>query len=160
MKEDHIQTKEKREKNWKLLYLRSQKLARARQLGMTYPLASSERQNEIEDDGPLNVLFICSRNQWRSPTAEAVWRNYPDMRVRSAGTSPSARKHVSVDDIRWSHSIFVMEDKHRCRLLAEFGRVIANKPMHVLDIPDEYQFMDPELVDLVRSSVSSILGLP
>ena len=160
MKGDSIHTKEKREKNWKLLYLRSEKLARAKQLGIEYPRESSKRQIELEEAEPLNVLFICSRNQWRSPTAEAVWRNYPDMRVRSAGTSPNARKHVSVDDIRWSHSIFVMEEKHRSRLLAEFGRTIANKPIHVLDIPDEYQYMDPELVDLVRASVASILGLP
>lgn len=160
MKEDHIQTKEKREKNWKLLYLRSAKLARARQLGIDYPHPSSKHQNEIEDDEPLNVLFICSRNQWRSPTAEAVWRDHPDMRVRSAGTSPNARRPVCVGDIRWSHCIFVMEDKHRSRLLAQFGRIIANKPIHVLDIPDEYQYMDPKLVDLVKTSVGAILGLP
>lgn len=160
MKDDHIQTKEKREKNWKLLYVRSVKLARAKQLGIDYPNASRKRQDEIDDNEPLHVLFICSRNQWRSPTAEAVWRNHPDMRARSAGTSPNARRHVSVDDIRWSHSIFVMENKHRSRLLAEFGRVIANKPLHVLDIPDEYQYMDPELVDLIKASVGSILGLP
>ncbi|WDI95947.1 phosphotyrosine protein phosphatase [Xanthomonas campestris] len=108
----------------------------------------------------MNVLFICSRNQWRSPTAEAVWRNHPDLQVRSAGTSPNARKHVSLDDIRWSHSIFVMEEKHKSRMLTEFGRVIANKPIHVLDIPDEYQYMDPKLVDQVKASVEAILGLP
>ncbi|MET4730309.1 putative protein tyrosine phosphatase [Lysobacter enzymogenes] len=158
MKEDGLKTKEKREKNWKLLYLRSAKLARAKQLGFDYPGASNKP--EIEDNEPLNVLFICSRNQWRSPTAEAVWRNHPDLRARSAGTSPNARRHVSADDIRWAHSIFVMENKHRSRLKAEFGDAIANKPIHVLDIPDEYQYMDPELVDLLKASVESILGLP
>lgn len=158
MKEDRPKTKEKREKNWKLLYLRSEKLARARQLGIDYPNPSS--QPEIEDNEPLNLLFICSRNQWRSPTAEAVWRNHPDLRARSAGTSPNARRRVSADDIRWAHAIFVMENKHRSRLQAEFGRVVANKPVHVLDIPDEYQCMDPELIDLLKASVGSILGLP
>jgi predicted protein tyrosine phosphatase len=112
------------------------------------------------DNEPLNVLFVCSRNQWRSPTAEAVWRNHPDLRVRSAGTSASARKRVSGNDLRWAHVIFVMESKHRSRLLADFGHDLASKPMHVLDIPDEYQYMDPELVDLLRASVASILGLP
>ncbi|MFT3805445.1 low molecular weight protein tyrosine phosphatase family protein [Arenimonas sp.] len=158
MKDDPLQTKEKREKNWKLLYLRSAKLARAKQLGIDYPNTSSDGQTE--GDEPLNILFVCSRNQWRSPSAEAVWRNHPDIRARSAGTSPNARRRVSIDDIRWSHSIFVMEEKHRSRLLAEFSRAMANKPIHVLDIPDEYQYMDPELVDMLRASVSSILGLP
>jgi predicted protein tyrosine phosphatase len=107
----------------------------------------------------MNVLFVCSRNQWRSPTAEEVWRKHPDLRVRSAGTSPNARRTVTEADLRWAHSIFVMEGKHRDRLKAAFGRVLSYKPIHVLDIPDEYQRMDPELVDLLRRSVASVLGL-
>jgi predicted protein tyrosine phosphatase len=52
-----------------------------------------------------------------------------------------------------------MEDKHRARLLAEFTVTIARKPIHVLDIPDEYQFMDPELVEQLEESVAAVLGL-
>ncbi len=63
---------------------------------------------------PLNVLFVCSRNQWRSPTAEKLWRNHPGLRVRSAGTSPNARRHVSASDLHWADAIVVMEGKHPC----------------------------------------------
>jgi predicted protein tyrosine phosphatase len=52
-----------------------------------------------------------------------------------------------------------MEEKHKSRLLAEFNRLLEHKPIHVLDIPDEYKYMDPELVDELRSSVGAILGL-
>jgi predicted protein tyrosine phosphatase len=52
-----------------------------------------------------------------------------------------------------------MEKKHRSRLLAEFGYAIDGKPIHVLDIPDEYKFVDPELVELVRDSVAGVLGV-
>lgn len=106
-----------------------------------------------------NVLFVCSRNQWRSPTAEQVWRKHPALSVRSGGTSPNAKHPVSVNDLVWADIILVMEDKHKSRLLAQYRRVLENKPLHVLDIPDEYKFMDPELVDLIRQSVSAILGL-
>ena len=106
-----------------------------------------------------NVLFICSRNQWRSPTAEQIWRRHPSLSVRSAGTSPSARRTVSIDDIEWSDVIFVMEEKHKSRLVAAFSRPIAGKPVHVLDIPDEYKYMDPELIEELASSVGSILGI-
>ncbi len=106
----------------------------------------------------LNLLFICSRNQWRSPTGEKVWSNRSGFYARSAGTSPKARKTVSSADIRWADCIFVMEKKHKNRLLAQFTRVMDHKPLYVLDIPDEYQYMDPELVDELESKVSTILG--
>ena len=106
-----------------------------------------------------NVLFVCGRNQWRSPTAEQVWRRHPALAVRSAGTSPSARHPVSLNDLEWAQVIFVMEEKHKSRLLAQFRQTIGNKPIHVLDIPDEYKYIDPELAGQLRQSVGAILGL-
>jgi predicted protein tyrosine phosphatase len=120
----------------------------------------SPQQAAIADgDERLNVLFVCSRNQWRSPTAEKVWRNHPALSVRSAGTSPNARHHVSEQDLRWAETIFVMEEKHKSRLMAEYGRLMEDKPVHVLDIPDEYKYMDADLVEELERSVGAILGL-
>jgi len=79
--------------------------------------------------------------------------------VRSAGTSPNAKRHVSESDLRWADAIFVMEDKHKSRLLSEHGRLLEHKPMHVLGIPDDYKFMDPELVEELKTSVGAILGV-
>lgn len=152
----------KREKNWKALYTRSVKLARAKQLGIEYPRhTEKELADEMaqQQSQRLNVLFICSRNQWRSPRAEAIWRKHPALSVRSAGTSPNARHHVSEDDLRWCETIFVMEEKHQSRLRAEYGRLVEHIPIHVLDIPDEYRYMDPDLVVELRNSVAQILGL-
>ncbi|MFH0130678.1 2'-5' RNA ligase family protein [Variovorax sp. VaC1] len=106
-----------------------------------------------------NVLFICSRNQWRSPTAEQLWRRHPLISARSAGTSPNARHRVSIDDIEWADLILVMEEKHKSRLVAEFKRTLEHKPIHVLDIPDEYKYMDPALIEELERSVPSILGI-
>lgn len=108
---------------------------------------------------PTNVLFICSRNQWRSPTAEKIWQNHPELSVRSAGTSPNARRTVTAKDLQWADVILVMEDKHKSRLMAEYRRVIEHKRLHVLDIPDDYRFMDTELVELLNASVGAILGI-
>lgn len=101
----------------------------------------------------MNALFICSRNQWRSPTAETVFRRYPNVQARSAGTSPNARHTVSIDDIAWADKIFVMEQKHKSRLLAQFPRALQYKEMIVLDIPDDYRYMDEELIELLKESV-------
>ena len=104
-----------------------------------------------------NLLFICSRNQWRSPTAESIWRKHPDFDVRSAGTSPKARRTVTSADIRWADVIFAMEQKHKNRLKAEFARVLGHKTIHVLNIPDEYQYMDSELVEELQAAVNALL---
>lgn len=101
--------------------------------------------------GP-NLLFICSRNQWRSPTAEKVYRN-KGYKSRSAGTSAKASKTISENDIRWSSHIFVMEKKHKQRLLAKFPRLLEEKKVIVLDIADDYQYMDQELVDILNHAV-------
>ncbi len=151
----------KREKNWKHLYTRSIKLARAEQLGIEYPrVTEAQLKLEIErmpKNDQTNVLFVCSRNQWRSPTAEQIWRKHPTLSVRSGGTSLNARHPVSENDVSWADVIFVMEEKHKSRLVAQYRRLLENKPIHVLDIPDDYKYMDAELVALLTQSVGAIL---
>lgn len=105
------------------------------------------------------VLFICSRNQWRSPTGEQVWRNHPELSVRSAGTSPKAKRTVNIKDIQWADVIFVMEEKHKSRLKAEFTRLLNYKDVQVLDIADDYQYMDSELVEIMQQTVGSYLSI-
>ena len=106
----------------------------------------------------MNILFVCSRNQWRSPTAERHFQQHPVVNARSAGTSPRAKHTVSIDDIRWADVICAMEQKHKNRLTALFSRAAMNKRIVVLDIPDDYRFMDSELVDLISRAVQPIIA--
>ncbi|WP_339531237.1 MULTISPECIES: low molecular weight protein tyrosine phosphatase family protein [unclassified Pseudomonas] len=105
-----------------------------------------------------NLLFICSRNKWPSPTAEVIWRRRPGFNVRSAGTSPNARKTVGPADIQWADVIFVMERKHQQRLQADYARLLEHKPLHCLDIPDDFRYMDLELVSLLEDVVEPYLA--
>jgi len=105
----------------------------------------------------MNILFICSRNQWRSPTGELVYKKTPGVEVRSAGTSPRARRTVSAKDITWADLIFVMEQKHKDRIRAAFPAPTRYAKIHVLDIPDEYGFGDPELIELIKTSTEHLL---
>ena len=107
----------------------------------------------------INVLFVCAKNQWRSPTAEAVYRNDPRVSVRSRGTTRSARQTVRAADLAWADLVLVMEDKHRRRLLADFPGETRLLPIEVLHIPDDYQFMDPELVQLIRVATEPFIDL-
>ncbi len=106
-----------------------------------------------------NVLFVCSKNQWRSPTAEKIWKNHPDISVRSAGTSSSARYTIQLSDIKWAHEIIVMESKHEQRIRSDYPDAVIHKNIHVLDIPDNYRFMDPALVEELEYIIPAILDI-
>jgi len=88
-----------------------------------------------------------------------VFRRYPGLSVRSAGTSRNAKKSVSHELLHWADVICVMEQKHKDRLMAEYRRLLENKPLHVLDIPDDYRYMDPALVTQLEELVPELLGI-
>jgi predicted protein tyrosine phosphatase len=105
----------------------------------------------------MKLLFLCSRNQWRSPTAEAVYQNDPRVEVRSAGVSASARRRVSESLLRWADLVLVMESAHKRKLREDFPEVFQDLRIEVLDIPDDYEFMDPALIELIQASVEPLL---
>jgi predicted protein tyrosine phosphatase len=106
----------------------------------------------------MRALFICSHNVMRSPTAEALFAEYPGVQADSAGTEADAERRVSADAIEWADTIFVMEPFHRDRLQNKFPRELSGKHVVVLDIPDEYDYMDPELIEVLKREVEPHLG--
>ena len=104
----------------------------------------------------MNVLFICSRNQWRSRTAETIFKNHGEHQVKSAGTAPSARIRVTAALLNWADMTYVMEDKHLELLKTKFPKIVASGYVEVLDIPDEYSYMDEELVAELRDVLKEI----
>lgn len=75
----------------------------------------------------IKVLFICSRNKWRSLTAEKIFHGVNGYDVRSAGTEERARIKVTSGHIGWADLIFVMEKKHLRRLRERFSDDISHK---------------------------------
>lgn len=105
----------------------------------------------------MNLLFICSRNRWRSRTAEDLFKRLAGYDVRSAGTAESARVKVNEKLLIWADVIFVMEREHKKRLKERFSSSFLTKEVIVLHIPDEYRYMDKELVELLNDSVLTLL---
>lgn len=95
------------------------------------------------------VLFLCSQNHLRSPTAEAVFSDYSHLEVRSAGLDNNAVRWVTGEDLRWAGVVFVMKRSHRNRLLKKYHALDIGKRIICLDIPDIYECMDPELMRLL-----------
>jgi predicted protein tyrosine phosphatase len=107
-----------------------------------------------------HVLFICSRNRLRSPTAEQVFSSSPGIEVASAGLDPKCKEPVTLELLAWADVIFVMERNHRNKLLKQFRRGIKNQKIVVLGITDDYEYMDPRLVGLFEKLVPPHLGIP
>ncbi len=104
-----------------------------------------------------NVLFVCSQNRLRSPTAEQVFSRRPDIEVASAGTNHDADNPLTAELVEWADIIFVMEKTHRNKLQQRFRASLKKARVICLDIPDEYEFMDPILVRLLETKVSRYL---
>jgi predicted protein tyrosine phosphatase len=101
-----------------------------------------------------SVLFICGKNKWRSPTAENIFADHPGVAAASAGLSHDAEVPVSAELLEWADLIFVMEKAHKAKLSARFKASLAGKRVVCLGIPDNYQYMQPELVNLLRIKVT------
>ena len=104
-----------------------------------------------------NALFLCSRNKLRSPTAEQVFSTWPGVETDSAGLSADAEVPLSPEQIDWADIIFVMEKAQRTKLSRAFRRHLKGKRVVCLDIPDDYAFMDPELVRLLEARAGRFL---
>jgi predicted protein tyrosine phosphatase len=100
----------------------------------------------------LKVLFVCALNQWRSPTAEALYRNHPQLEVRSAGIREGAKRRLSAGDLKWADVVLVMDREQKSRIREDFSEMELPQ-IQVLNIPGDLKYMDPELQDLLRSAI-------
>lgn len=105
----------------------------------------------------VNVLFVCSANLDRSPTAEEMFQNMPGVETASAGTNNDAITPLSEELILWADLIVVMERMHREKIRKRFKSSLKSQRMVCLDIPDHYKRGDPELVRLLQARVAKFL---
>lgn len=105
----------------------------------------------------IHALFICSRNRLRSPTAEAIFASWPGVATDSAGLSPDADVPLSAEQLAWADLILVMEKQHRSKLNRRFKSCLHGKRVICLDIPDNYGYMQPELVALLEKKAGRLL---
>lgn len=105
----------------------------------------------------MNVLFVCGRNQWRSPTAEAIFANCDGVEVDSAGLDHDAVVKLSAEAVIAADVIVVMEKIHRTKVQRHFQKWLGAKRIVCLEIPDRYEYMDPDLVELLKRKVPAHL---
>ncbi|BDQ03371.1 phosphotyrosine protein phosphatase [Ignavibacterium sp.] len=103
------------------------------------------------------VLFVCTQNRLRSPTAENVFSNYRGIQAKSAGLDPHAKVHLTSEMVDWADIIFVMENIHLDKIRKKYSGKLRGKKLICLNIPDEYDFMQSQLIEILKDRVSKHL---
>lgn len=103
-----------------------------------------------------NILVVCGRNKRRSKTAESIFRKDRRFKIQSVGLSPKSPSQISANKIDWADAILVMEDEHKARILGQY-RHLELPGIYVLHIEDEYEFMQPELVEILKERIPNTL---
>lgn len=105
-----------------------------------------------------NILVVCGRNKKRSRTVEYIFKNDDRFNVRSAGLSPKSDRKISENDLNWADLVFVMETGQRAKIWGLY-RHLELPGIEVLNIPDDYEFMDDELVELLTDRINDTLKI-
>ena len=108
--------------------------------------------------GPLRVVFVCTQNKLRSPTAEMIFRSVEGWEVTSAGTDRKADQLLTRDLLEWADVAVCMEKRHRDWIRSQFKGALPDDRIVTLGIPDEYEFMEPDLIELLSRTVPGRLA--
>ena len=106
----------------------------------------------------MKILFVCSANQDRSPTAENMYKDRPGLEVKSAGVSWYARVSLNSELVNWADVILTMEEWHQDKIVEDYPELISGKIIDCLDIPDTYRYMHPSLQEMIREKVDAWLN--
>lgn len=105
-----------------------------------------------------NILVVCGRNKRRSRTAEYIFKNDNRFNIRSAGLSPKSDRKISEKDLNWADLVLVMETEQRAKV-RELYKNLELPDIEILNISDEYEFMDEELVSILTDRINDSLRI-
>jgi predicted protein tyrosine phosphatase len=117
------------------------------------------QKKDISMHARPHILFVCGKNKWRSPTAERIYKNDKRVEVRSAGMSGKSRHPISIEDVEWADLILVMESRYKSWILGLFCDLSLPR-IENLDVPDEYEYMDEELIEIIEKGVEYFIQRP
>ncbi len=92
----------------------------------------------------------------RSATAHKIYENDERLEVKSAGTDVTANMVINEELLNWADAVIVMEKHHRNFIRREFPGIYDSKKIVCLYIPDDYDFMQEELITILRDKFESV----
>ncbi|WP_291725333.1 low molecular weight protein tyrosine phosphatase family protein [Bernardetia sp.] len=103
-----------------------------------------------------NFLVVCGKNKKRSRTAEFIFKNDNRFAVRSVGVSPKSNRKITEKDVEWANLILVMEKDQKQKIKKLYSH-LEIPTIEVLHIPDEYEYMDEELIEILTEKIEVFL---
>ncbi len=108
--------------------------------------------------GKRRLLFVCTVNRMRSATAYEIYKDDLRFEVDSAGTDRTAAVVLEEWHLEWADAIVVMEKYHRNAIRTKFPELYEKKPIVCLYIEDIYNFMQPELITILKEKFEDVLS--
>lgn len=106
------------------------------------------------------VLFVCRQNKVRSLTAEHLYRDRPDLEVRSAGTVTFAKNPLTEQLLDWADAVFVFDELQIEAMEKRFGTREFGTPVVCLGLPDTFEYKSQQLVLKLTAKLEPYLGRP
>ena len=94
----------------------------------------------------------------RSPTAADIATAWEGVSADFAGLSKDADEQLSAEHVQWADVIMVMEARQKNRLTSLYGAHLKNTRLVVLNVPDRFEYMDPDLVALLTPKLRHLLN--
>jgi predicted protein tyrosine phosphatase len=102
------------------------------------------------------VLTVCSANMLRSPTIAHVLSAEPyNFNTRSAGTESYALIPVTEDLLMWADEVVCADTEHTMWVRNKMMECMLDKPIVDLQIPDHYEYRNPELIEMIKERYGS-----
>lgn len=105
----------------------------------------------------MKILFVCTINRMRSATAHKIFEHDNRFEVKSAGTDISANTVLTTELMEWADTIVVMEKNHRSFIRSKQPFYYNSKRIVCLYIPDEYEYMQSELITILKVRLEDVL---
>ena len=108
----------------------------------------------------LRVLFVCTQNKVRSLTAEHLYRERPDLDVRSCGTAAFAKNQLTEEVMKWADMVFIFDELQAEAIEKKFGKDAFGKEIISLGLADVYQYKSESLILKLTAKIEPYLGRP
>lgn len=110
----------------------------------------------MDSSNKRKILFVCTINKMRSATAHRLYEEDERFIVKSAGTDKNAAVVLDTHLLQWADTVVVMEKEHRNFIRKHYPEIYDAKKIVCLYIPDLYDYMQAELIAMLKDKFEDI----